>query len=189
MSEILAHGEQVHLVVRRHWIAMLGGILPGIFIAVLVLVFRNILLTSTIQTPSGDLALPTLPPEYINGATAILLLIITMYIFHAFADYYLDTWVITNRRIIGILQRGFFSREVNSFRLERFQNVQTDIHGFIPTIFNYGEVHIETAGHHHEVVMYTVPNPKKIRDLLMKFVAEVHERGTDRLQDGPKTIE
>lgn len=189
MSEILTKGEHVHMVVRRHWIAIVGSILPGIVIAVFVLVLRGFLTGATIPTPGGTAALPSIPEAYINGATGIILLIILMHLFHIFADYYLDVWIITNRRIIGILQRGFFSREINSFRLERFQNVQTDVHGFFPTIFNYGEIHIETAGQHHEVVMYTVPNPKKIRDVLMKFVAEVHERGVDRLQDGPKTIE
>ena len=136
MSEILTPNEHVQLTVRRHWIPVLGSVLPGIIIAILLLVFRSLLSNTSVLTPSGEVTLPALSPEILNGMTAIFLLIIALHLFHIFADYYLDIWIVTNRRIISILQKGFFSREVNSFRLERFQNIQTDIHGFIPTLFN-----------------------------------------------------
>ena len=77
-------------------------------------------------------------------------------------DYYLDVWIITSHRIIDINQNGLFSRVVAQYRLERIQNVTADVSGFLPTVFNFGDVKVETAGAEVNLEMVQVSHPRDI---------------------------
>lgn len=71
-------------------------------------------------------------------------------IFGIITNYYLDLLIITDRRIILINHKGFFWRNMASFRLERMQDINIEINGIIATMLNFGTIEIETAGHGEE---------------------------------------
>lgn len=88
---------------------------------------------------------------------------------YLFIDYYLDVWIITNERIIDVQQKSFFARAISEQRLYRVQDITSEVHGFFPTIFKYGEVHIQTAGAKQRFLFHEVPRPEKVRNIIIKL--------------------
>lgn len=168
----LSQGEKHIKTVRRHWLVFVVQLLPFVFGLYVTLVLQNAFILGEIWTPLGYATFPAFPEQYVLIGGNLLILVLWFGVAHLVTDFYLDTWIITDQRIIGILQRGFFSRQVNSFRIERIQDVQTDIHGFFPTIFGIGDVHVETAGHQHDLIMQTVGSPHSIRRAIMEVVKD-----------------
>ena len=109
-------------------------------------------------------------------AIFLRLLAFTFYLFwwllfyHAFLDYYLDIWVVTNHRVINIEQKGLFNRIVAEHQLYRIQDVMSEQKGMLATFFNYGEIHIQTAGAEKFVLFEQVPDPHHIAREITKLV-------------------
>jgi uncharacterized membrane protein YdbT with pleckstrin-like domain len=107
--------------------------------------------------------------------TSSYYIFIWLFFFFSFIDYYLDVWIITNERIIDIQQKGFFSRIISEQRLYRIQDVTSEVHGFLPTVFRYGNVYVQTAGSKQRFFFNEIPNPENVRDTIIKLI-ERHKR-------------
>jgi hypothetical protein len=73
-----------------------------------------------------------------------ILLLTTFTLF--FHNYYLSLQIVTSERIIDIDQKGLFLREVNELPIDNIEDVTYKQNGFWGTIFNYGDVIVQTAG-------------------------------------------
>lgn len=100
------------------------------------------------------------------------LLFIWLFFFFSFIDYYLDIWIITNERIINVEQKGFFSRTISEQRLFRVQDVTSEVNGFAPTFFKYGNVYIQTAAEKERFSFEQVPDPNGVRDTIIKLAEQ-----------------
>lgn len=163
--------EQLIRVVRRHWLVLLWRLLPIVFLALFVELIKTVLALLPTTLSSFTLAIPA---ELLSAAILLFYLFLWMAAFFVFTDFYLDVWYITSKRIVSVEQIGFFYRDIKSFRVERIQDTQTVVFGFIHTIFGIGDVHVETAGEEHEIVMETVAQPRKVREIIMQ-VAKTHQ--------------
>lgn len=97
----------------------------------------------------------------------IFLAILWAVAFVSWTNYYLDMWVLTDKRLISVDQKGLFSREISSLRLDRIQDVKVEVHGFIDTFLHIGSVHIQTAGAEKEFVMHNAKSPNQIREKIL----------------------
>lgn len=84
-----------------------------------------------------------------------------------FSDYYLDKWVVTNKRIVGIEQRGFFSRETSSIRFDRIQDITATISGPISTLLNFGSLSVQSAGAEQEFTLVNAPKPLLQKEFIL----------------------
>ncbi len=106
-------------------------------------------------------------------------LVAWMYAWWRWTDYFLNVIVISNERIYEIKQRGFFRREVGSFGLDRIQNITTTQKGVIATMFNFGDLYIETAGENENLNMLTIPNPSELKQFINEL--QDHFKATRKL--------
>ncbi|MBU1179420.1 PH domain-containing protein [Patescibacteria group bacterium] len=95
-----------------------------------------------------------------------------IFLFAAFLDYYLDTWIITNDRLLNIEQEGVFARTISELDLYRIQDATSEIKGILPSLFGYGNVYIQTAGEKARFVLEQVPNPHELRKKIMDLAEE-----------------
>ena len=95
-----------------------------------------------------------------------------IFLFAAFLDYYLDTWIITNDRLLNIEQEGVFSRTISELDLYKIQDATSEMKGVLPSLFDYGNVHIQTAGETKRFELEQVPNPHEVRKLIMDLAEE-----------------
>ena len=105
-------------------------------------------------------------------AVSLFYLYILLFIYHAWVDYYLDLWIVTNERIVAMEQKGLFHRVVSELRLNRIQDVSSETKGFFPTIFKYGTVHIQTASEEDKFYFSEVPRP----EMVARQILELHEK-------------
>lgn len=101
--------------------------------------------------------------------TSFYYLFVWLFSFFSFIDYYLDIWIITNERIIDVQQKGFFARTISEQRLYRIQDVTSDMTGFLPTVFKFGDVHVQTAGAKTRFYFHQVPNPDDVRNEIISL--------------------
>ncbi len=95
-----------------------------------------------------------------------------LFLYQQYLDYYLDSWIVTTKRILNIEQTGLFSRTVSELRLYRVQDVTATVNGLLPTMLNYGNVEIQSAGAKVRIVFEEIPRPNDIA----KRVLELSER-------------
>ena len=148
---------------RRHWLMLFGDIFY-IFLMALGIAFSAVMIKQFFPAVFSSL--------YLSLTIWFILLLyhgLWIAFFVKLADYWLDTWVITNERIIDVEQKGLFKREVSEFKLDKIQDVSVDVSGVIQTLFGYGNVQIQTAGSDRIFLFKTVPNPQEIKNKILKI--------------------
>lgn len=163
----LHENEEVRLVVRKHWFVLVMKLLSLVLMFFLPLILF-VALRFFINAAGGEwhslLAA-------LGGPLTVFLLLLWMFFiwiwgFAIWTDFYLDVWVITNKRIFDIEQIGFFQREVSILRMDRVQDITTNVRGIFPTFFNFGEIHVQTAGSDREFIMRGAPAPTTLKQLV-----------------------
>jgi len=91
---------------------------------------------------------------------------------YGFVNYYLDIYIVTNKRIVSINQNGFFRREIAELHLHQVQDVEAKVEGFYQTMLHFGTIYIQTAGERENFVFQDVPHPYT----LAKKIVELHEQ-------------
>lgn len=158
----LESDEAVITTVRKHWFLITVEMLTIILFGLApVFIFMIILALPPQAVIMGIFATKT--PVIIFGIAAWLLLS-TMAAALSWTSYYLDLWVITDRRIIVIDQMNFFNRRVSNFRLERLQDIKVTIKGIVPTLLNYGTIRAQTASaSENNFESHGLPDPRGLQ--------------------------
>lgn len=158
--------EKIEYVLRRH---------PFTFLPMLLLLGILLLVPA-----AGYILINGLFPEFFVHpvifpililSTSTYVLSIFLFIFAQFIDFYLDVWIVTNDRIIDIEQFNLFSRTVSELDLFRIQDITTDVHGFFPTLLDYGDVTIKTASANAHIIFYDIKNPNFMRQHILELAA------------------
>ena len=169
----LHSGEQILLVVHRNWFYFFQQFFMVIIISIFFI--------------AGSFILPLFFPDYLEGNSqsiilfmqSFIMLIIWIYGFMIWIDYYFDVWIITSERVINIEQKGLFNRGVSELMYAKIQDVSTEVMGFLPTIINYGDVKIQTASEDKEFLFRTVSDPYRIKDIIMNLQKQ-HEMKVEK---------
>jgi uncharacterized membrane protein YdbT with pleckstrin-like domain len=156
---------------HKHWFILVGSAIPLLFILfvpiILMAVFTRGSFSAFFGASSGSLN-----PWIAMFAASAWFLLIWIRFFATWTDYYLDVWIATDKRIIDIEQKGFFNREVSQCRYEQVQDVTVDVRGFIATILDFGDIHVQTAGEKREIIIRGVAHPNHLRD----FISAQHDQ-------------
>ncbi len=161
--------EKIIKVIRKDVFILFKKIFLSVFLAVMPLIVLQIIFNSLPYIFNSEIGYSLV----VLGASAYYLFI-WLFFFFSFIDYYLDVWIITNERIINIEQQGFFSRIISEQRLNRIQDVTSEVHGFIPTLLHYGDIFVQTAGAQQRFYFHQIPNPSKIRNAIIRL-AEINK--------------
>ena len=147
--------------VRKHWFILatetFWGLAASLAPAVLYAVVS--VLPISLNTPGNPIVL-------FLFFYALWLLGVTTVMTYFWTDYFLDVWIVTNRRIIDVEQKGLFNREIATMQLSKMQDVTTEVNGLLATMVGFGNVHVQTAGNEREFTIYGVKDPDKTREML-----------------------
>jgi uncharacterized membrane protein YdbT with pleckstrin-like domain len=166
---VFEDNEYVIHTARKHWI---------------VFVLRFIALLIAAVIPLG--AMPFFPLITSIPFDTIMLgfsffyvtyiLIMWIWGFMMWTDYFLDITVITNKRIIDMEQRGLFSRETSTMRYEAIQDVTTEVEGVLHTLLNYGNLYIQTAATTKEFILDDIHDPNLAKEVIVRELSRVLEK-------------
>lgn len=163
-------GEKIIKIVRRHYLVMV----PMILLLTLLAIAPTLLYFLTVSNylpldNNTKMIISQFVSQWKVFGYSLWLLLLWIIFFIEWTDYYLDLWVITDRRIIDVEQKGFFHREVTSFRYEQIQDITVETKGLIEVIFKFGTLHIQTAGHNREIFIRDAHYPEDARSLILKM--------------------
>lgn len=145
--------EQVVRVFRRHIINYLPVLFSTIVIVIVSILAETWLTTHATLIPSViPIATITLGLLIIQGI-AFAVAIIGFFVFRA------NRIVLTNQHLLQITQSGLFGRNLSKFSLDELQDVKGTRKGVFATIFNYGELLIQTAGESENFLFRPVGDP------------------------------
>jgi len=150
--------EKTVLVVRRHWFWVLS---PAIFAFLLALLpFLIYLFISS---------MPFYPAvsNFYWFLVSFHFLILWSAFFYMLMLYFLNAVIITDQRVIQNNQKGFFNYDMIEIKLEKIQDISVKIVGPIATFLDFGDLEIQTAGTQVKFHFNGLPQPQKIKDLIM----------------------
>lgn len=168
--------ESFVILVRRHWIVLMGSVIIfalEIFLPIAVLIALQ---TTVVQV---TITYPGLRTVFLLFFSLYSLFILLFFLVNVM-NYYLDVWIITNERLVNIEQRGLFSRSVAELRYYRVQDVKSEVNGFLATLFNYGTITVETAAAEENFVMEQIPHTQNIAKRIQELMENDKQYHTEK---------
>lgn len=151
--------EKVLILLYRHWFVLASKAVVFALMAFLPPVFYLVSGSYIVQW----------------GLFEIFLFVASLYylfwwysLFYATTMYLLDTWVVSDHRIIDSEQKGFFVRRVSELNLAKIQDISVIVKGTIATFLDFGNLEIQTAGTEAKFIFKQIPHPKRVKDLIMQ---------------------
>lgn len=146
--------ETILLLVRKHWLTNFPWIFFGLVLLVVPIIFRNF--------P----AIALLPIKFQIFVFIGWYLIVLAYFFDRFLDWFFNVGIITDQRVIDIDFYGLLYKEISDAELSKIQDVTQKVVGAIRTVFDFGNVVIQTAGEKAMLEFEDIPHPDRVVKLL-----------------------
>ena len=141
--------EEIFLVLRAHPITQLPWILNGIFLIIL-LIFVNIVASQVFST--GQLFILNI------GVVAFVF----GYYWFNFLSYFFNVGIVTNHRIVDVDFHAVIYKEITEARINKVEDITAKSGGYIASLFNFGNVYVQTAGNEHNIEFIAIPRPSDV---------------------------
>lgn len=151
--------EEVLLSLRAHPIILVPALFNSIIIAVLIFLLSFIL------------------PQFLNLTQAIYIVIFSyfitfIYLWFQIINWYFNIGIITNKQVVDVDFNAFFFRNVTRTELAHIEDVSVKVSGFIPGIFDFGSIYVQTAGTEINTEFINVPHPAKAAHIIQDILEE-----------------
>jgi uncharacterized membrane protein YdbT with pleckstrin-like domain/CRP-like cAMP-binding protein len=159
---------------RKHFFALIKeAIYPLLFLLAFVL------LTALLIAVASPIA------DWLWIALSVLFLVAIGYLVWEIEDWRNDLFQLTDRYVVDIDRRPFgFGESRKQAPLGNIQNVNAERPNFFATLFNYGNVRIETAGATAEIVFESVPSPNLVQADIFRQLDAFRQQ--QRIQEGKR---
>lgn len=149
--------EKVVLLLRKHPITNIPWILTALLMAIAPLILDTLPLFDAI-------------PLNIRLIASLFWYLITLaFILEEFLAWFFNVYIVTDERVFDVDFVNLIYREITDANIDQIQDVTTKIGGVIPTIFNYGEVVIQTAAEIPQIEFQAVPRPDTVAQVLREL--------------------
>jgi len=148
--------EEVLYVFRKHPIVMRKGLVFGMLAILLGLI------------PAA--VKPSLGFGWFFGGIGIGIIVGCLLMLPFWITWYFSVFIVTDKRLIQITQKGFFHRAVVDMGLDQIQMVNYQISGLQETLLGFGTIIMQTfVG---DLVIHTVHHPAKIQKKILEILRE-----------------
>ncbi len=169
--------EIILSVIHRHWFDIVMHYVLITFVALTML--AGTLFVGLFESSLGVEHIMPL----ILLVDSFLVVFLWFYGFITWIDYWLDVWIVTNRRVVNIEQKGLFSRQVSELYFHTIQDITSNVRGIIPTLLNYGDVEVQTAAEHTRFLFRSVPDPYAVKAMLVEMQRKTYNESEENLPD------
>jgi hypothetical protein len=156
-----AQQEKVLVVARSHWVTNVGWILTAILMLLAPSLLSLVPFSSDIST------------RYKILGGFLWFLVTFAFIFERFLSWYFDVIVITDRRVIDIDFDNLLSKKFAQADILMIQDLTFKVTGFAQTMFNFGDVFVQTAAEVPQITLERIPQPQKIIMVLQMLKEEL----------------
>ena len=161
----LQEGEHIEIKARKHWYSLFRNSVGLLILLLLPFVFWS-LFSEQIEFTLDKLSI-AVNPLFLEFLITMWFLFIWVRFFVAWTHYFLDVWIVTDRRIIDIDQKSLFVREVSTLRIEKIQDVTMEIKGIVATVLDFGDITVQTAAEKREFLMKDIARPGHVKSRIL----------------------
>lgn len=157
--------ERILLFLRRHFITNLTWIALTVLLVILPPI--AVYLLHAISYPITFLPFPLMQ--------IILTLYYLLTLTNAFVnllDWYYNITIITTKRVLDIQLKDLVNKKVSATKISLVQDVDFKQVGTIPSLFNYGDVIMQTAGKEVNFIADAVPNPELVVQVVESLIGK-----------------
>lgn len=156
--------EEILLLLRPHMITNVPWMLITIFMVFLPTIFTRVI-----------------PTDFVPANFRFITIVSWYLLTFAFAYEKLLCWlfsvgIVTNERVVDVDFSTILYKDVSEARFDKIQDVSVKTGGFIRSVFNFGDVFIQTAGEIPEIEFEDVPDPARVTKLLDSLISEGNKR-------------
>ena len=163
--------ERIVLFLRRHPVTNIRWIL----VSLLMFAAPTILDTFPL--------LSFMPDNFQFIAVLSWYMIAVAFTFESFLDWFFSVFIITDERIFDVDFVNLIYREISEANLDQIQDVTVKMGGVARTMFNYGDVLIQTASEVPRIEFEAVPYPDRVAKTLRELrVEEEQEKVEGRVR-------
>lgn len=169
--------ERVFVISRRHTIGFLWFLITFSFLLIfpiLVFIFSSNTLSSLIASIGSQDTVYYRDALII--ATAGYYLIFSTIFLSAWVNHYYSILLVTDERIIEIIQKGLFARHLNEMTFEQIEDVSCKTQGVLNTVFGVGDLEIQTAGSLRNFSISEISYPELVAEIILDLS---HQAKTD----------
>lgn len=152
--------EKIVLLLRRHKITNI----PWIFMAIIMVSAPLVLMLFGFFS--------TIPFNFLVVGLMFWYLITTAFIFEKFLGWFFNVNIITDERMFDVDFVNLVYREITDANTDQIQDVTVQVGSVIRTVFNYGDVRIQTAAQIPQILFEAVPSPDKVAQILRELRVE-----------------
>lgn len=142
--------EEIILLLRKHWITNVRWL----FLAA-------VLLLAPVSLKFLPL-LPSLPVRFQVFALILWYLLVIAFILEQFLTWFFNVNIITDERLIDIDFYNLLYKQVTEAKIDKIQDITMRMGGAIRTLFNFGDVLVQTAGAEPNLEFEAVPKPDRV---------------------------
>lgn len=165
-----ASDEKILLFLRRHFITNLLWVLISIVIFLAPIFF--FIFRSQLQF----LGTINLPLRFFIIFILFYYLAVFAYAFVNFLSWFYNVFIVTQKRIVDIDYSSIVIHNVAFTKLSHVQDVNYDQIGFIRSLFNFGDVFVQTAGNEPTFDAHSVPQPRRAAHIIGDLIGkEAHK--------------
>lgn len=147
-------GERVILLLHRHpWALAKAGLWTMAGLVFIILMFAWF-----------QASRPAVWTLFIVGPVLLLYAIYQWYL------WWYTLYLVTNERIIVMMQSSLWSRRIEDYNLEKIQSVVSDSKGFAATVLNFGDVMIAIMGIKEPVRMKYIEDAYSIQEKILTAI-------------------
>jgi hypothetical protein len=162
----LEEGEEIIAKVHKHWWFIFLRIV--LLAVILILPFALWLFISAF----GLVVLSGTTTAAFVALAALWMLIGWIMFWQFWTLYYMDMWIVTNKRLIDIDYIAFFDRNIAMLRMERVQDFTVKVDSFWGNILGFGSLTVQTAGTAEEFIVEQISQPDKLRDIISRYAGQ-----------------
>jgi uncharacterized membrane protein YdbT with pleckstrin-like domain len=92
------------------------------------------------------------------------------YIFVNIISWLFNVGIITNERVIDIDYTLILNKEFTGTSIEDITDATARTHGFVRSLFNFGDVFVQTAGSNQDIDFLAVPHPSDVVSMINRLM-------------------
>lgn len=157
-------GEKPLLILRRHFLTNLHWIIISALLFAAPLIFVSFFSTLSVFD------FQMLPPHFILIFVIFYYLIVFTYLFVNFITWYFNIVLITDKKVIDVDFSNLVYKNVAATKHSLLQDASYSQIGVLRSLFDYGDVMVQTAGSLDNFNFNAVPKPERVVRIVEQLI-------------------
>lgn len=159
--------EVIILFLRSHFVTNISWIIFTVILVTLPLIITLILPLFKIDFLSYPIA-----TRFTTVYVLFYYLMVSSYVFISFLHWFYNVFIVSSERVVDIDYSDIVIHNIAITNLNHIEDVNYTQSGFISTLFNYGNVFVQTAGNERNFEALSVPRPREATHIIGDLIGK-----------------